>query len=85
MLSEQVKNLKNLRYEKDYWKELELKGVIGGEVIDLELYKQDTDEQMALAIERFDQIIKDIRGYIDKESFAEINVLLQGLLETEGV
>ena len=81
ILEEQNKMLKNLRYEKDFWKELELKSVIGDEIIALDEFCRDVDEQMKHARNEFNNATREIRNLIDRESFADIIVIMRHLAQ----
>jgi len=77
MLSDELKLLTVLKYEKDYWKELELKMVVGDEpLIDLEDFQKDVDQRFTQAKEQFDNLMKEIRRMVDKLEFVEITNLL---------
>ena len=77
MLSEEVKTLKVLKYEKDYWKELELKMVVGEEeIMDLEVYNQELEANFTKTKEEFDNFMREIRKMIDRLAFQEITDLL---------
>jgi hypothetical protein len=71
-LEEQLKLLKNICYEKDYWKELELKGIIGDEIIKMDTFQKDCDEHFRVTKERFEVLMRDIRRLIDKLNFPKI-------------
>mmetsp|Transcript_5195 Transcript_5195/g.19453 ORF Transcript_5195/g.19453 Transcript_5195/m.19453 type:complete len:356 (-) Transcript_5195:57-1124(-) len=73
MLQEQCDHLANLRYEKDYWKELELKGVIGeGEQPTFAEFCKDCDKNFELAQAHLDKKLRLVRRLIDGEQFGEI-------------
>ena len=77
MLSEEVKLLKVLKYEKDYWKELELKMVVGDtEIVDIDVFNQDLESNFEKSKEDFDNFMKEIRKMIDRLAFQEITELL---------
>jgi hypothetical protein len=78
-LEEQLKLLKNICYEKDYWKELELKSIIGDEVIKQETFQKDCDEHFRITKERFEVLMRDIRRLIDKLNFVKIIEILTDL------
>ncbi|KAG2374169.1 hypothetical protein C9374_011006 [Naegleria lovaniensis] len=77
MLSEEVKLLKVLKYEKDYWKELELKMVVGeNEIVEIDVFNQDLESNFEKSKEEFDNFMKEIRKMIDRLAFTEITELL---------
>ena len=78
-LEEQLENLKNFRYERDYWNELELKSVIGDYDISFEDFKDDLDQQLAVSKESIEGSIKKIRDLIDQLDFKEIVKVLREL------
>lgn len=79
-LEEQLKILKNVSYEKDYWKELELKSIIGDEIIKLEIFQKDCDENWRITRERFENMMRDFRRLIDKLNFVKIIEILNDLM-----
>jgi len=81
ILEEQAKMLKNLRYEKDFWKELELKSVIGDEIVPLEQFCLDVDDQLKHARNQFNASLKELRTLIDKECFADIITIMRHLAQ----
>ncbi|KAL0491169.1 cytidylate kinase [Acrasis kona] len=81
-LDEQLKILKNICYEKDYWKELELKSIIGEEIIKTEVVQADCDEHFKNTKDNFESLMKDIRRLIDKLNFNKIIEILNDLQST---
>lgn len=79
MLDEQLKQLKIVRYEKDYWKELELKSIIGDEMIPSDAYVKDVESQYEQAKKQFDAFLKEMRNMIDKETYRDLIMLLEDL------
>ena len=72
LLDEQTKLLKNLRYEKDYWKELELKTIIGDEILNERDFEKDVDEHMTLTQEKVAVLMKTIRNMVDKQEYNNV-------------
>lgn len=79
LLDEQTKLLKNLRYEKDYWKELELKMIIGDSFPSEESFVQDVDEHYAITLERITLMMKNIRTMVDKLEYNNVVRMLDDL------
>jgi hypothetical protein len=78
-LDEQIKTLKNLRYEKDYWKELELKMIIGEDTISSEDFAKDVDENMQLSQEKISLLMKNLRGMVDRLEYDNVVTTLMDL------
>ncbi len=78
-LDEQIKTLKNLRYEKDYWKELELKMIIGEDTISSEDFAKDVDENMQLTQEKISLLMKNLRGMVDRLEYDNVMTTLMDL------
>lgn len=83
MLQEQCEHLANIRYEKDYWKELELKGIIGeGPQPSYDDFCKDCNKNFELSQGHVDKKLRLIRRLIDGEQFAEILSVLEELQES---
>lgn len=79
LLDEQMKLLKNLRYEKDYWKELELKMIIGDAFPGEEEFVKDVEEHFLLTQERISLMMKNIRILVDKLEYNNVVRMLDDL------
>lgn len=79
LLDEQMKLLKNLRYEKDYWKELELKMIIGDAFPGEEEFVKDVEEHFLLTQERISLMMKNIRIMVDKLEYNNVVRMLDDL------
>lgn len=82
-MEQKLSDLKTLRFQSDFWKELELKSLIGDCIVPIDQYTENIEECIKSIMDEFNDKIKRIRNMIDQEDFKQILIYLQELSAEE--
>jgi hypothetical protein len=85
LMEKKLSELKTLRYQSDFWKELDLKSLIGDCIFSVEEYTANIEDCVKSIMDEFNDKIKRIRNMIDQEDFKQILIYLQELSVEEVV